>query len=150
MRVVVSPKMRTPMQRLVGKTIYGILIDCEKQHYIAFDTDAGRFVYMADGDCSSESWFYRIVGVDALLGHTVTAEEGVFIGEIKDGRSRQEYDQLYRIKLFTNAGQAHIEFRNSSSSSDGECCSVGGFLFYWGKSTPDDAKWKSVTKDHTV
>ena len=106
------------MDKLIGRVIQKIEVDKHEQQYLVFETDVGRLVYCAYGDCCSESWFADITGVDALLGGRVVAVEGVDMGwvsEEKDKRCRQEHDQLYGYKLTTDKGRAEIVFRNSSN-----------------------------------
>lgn len=112
----VSTEGQGKMRELMGKRINEILIDADEQHYLVFKTDQGDIAYFAEGDCCSESWFYHLLGVDALLGHTVLSVEEVWDGEDPpDEFSRQEVDRLYCVKLVTDSGYADIEFRNSSN-----------------------------------
>ena len=103
------------LKKLVGKTITEVWLDPSDQHYLKFVTDDGDYVYYAEGDCCSECWFYQISGFDALLGHTVLECEDVEMGEISDGKTRQEFDELYGVKIKTTGGRALLEFRNSSN-----------------------------------
>ena len=109
---------------LVGRTIRSVEIDKEEQGYLRLATDSGPVVLIAEGDCCSESWFYQIAGFDALLGHVVRQVEQVDMGDIDDGKTRQEFDQLYSVKIVTDGGHAEIEFRNSSNGYYGGWLSV--------------------------
>ena len=104
------------MKELIGKKITGLRIN-EDQSVLAFDTDQGVIAYDALGDCCSETWFADITGVSALLGGTVqTAVEVSMDGyNVEDGRTRQEWDEAYGVKLTTENGYADIVFRNSSN-----------------------------------
>lgn len=104
------------MKKLIGKKIAGLRIN-EDQSVLAFDTDQGVIAYDALGDCCSETWFADITGVSALLGGTVqTADEVSMDGyNVEDGRTRQEWDEAYGVKLTTEKGYADIVFRNSSN-----------------------------------
>lgn len=129
------------MKELIGKKINKVYLDSEKQQYISFDTDSGLVSYEAEGDCCSESWFYQITGLDALKEGTVSDVEEVDRGEVEDGKSRQEVDQLYSIKIKTDKGRADIEFRNSSNGC------YGGSLELI-KQLPDTTKMAEVTDDY--
>lgn len=104
------------MKKLIGKKITGLRIN-EDQSVLAFYTDQGVIAYETRGDCCSETWFADITGVSALLGGTVqTANEVSMDGyNVKDGRTRQEYDEAYGVKLTTDKGYSDIVFRNSSN-----------------------------------
>jgi hypothetical protein len=104
------------MKELISKKITGMRIN-DDQSVLAFDTDQGTVAYGAWGDCCSETWFADITGVSALLGGTVqTADEVSMEGyNVEDGRTRQEYDEAYGVKLTTDKGYADIVFRNSSN-----------------------------------
>ena len=104
------------MKKLIGKKIAGLRIN-EDQSVLAFDTNQGVIAYYVWGDCCSETWFADITGVSALLGGTVqTADEVSMDGyNVEDGRTRQERDEAYGVKLTTEKGYADIVFRNSSN-----------------------------------
>ena len=111
------------MQELLGRTVNEVYLDKSQQHAIRFMTDQGPIQYRADGDCCSESWFYAVSGLDALLNQIVTNVEEIYMDEklpevkaiIEDGKTRQEYDQLYSVKITTPRGVCELEFRNSSN-----------------------------------
>ena len=104
------------MKKLIGKKIAGLRIN-EDQSVLAFDTDQGVIAYDALGDCCSETWFADITGVSALLGGTVqTADEVSMDGyTVEDGRTRQDFDAAYGVKITTDKGYSDIVFRNSSN-----------------------------------
>jgi hypothetical protein len=102
------------MKELINKTISKILVN-DDQSILIFETNEGDVIYETDADCCSETWFADITGVDALIGTTVTESEEVKMSEVKDGRTRQEYDSFYGIKLKTDKGYASIVYRNSSN-----------------------------------
>lgn len=120
------------MKKLIGKKINGISIN-DDQQILSFDTDQGQVNYVAYGDCCSESWFSDITGVSALLGGTVaTVEEVSMYGyNVEDGRTRQDYDKAYGVKLTTDKGYSDIVFRNSSNGY------YGGNLEDYKKALPD-------------
>jgi hypothetical protein len=137
------------MNELVGKRIN------HEQHYLVFKTDRGDVTYYADGDCCSESWFYHVLGVDALLGHTVLESTEIDVDDPDDDLSRQEVDHLYCIKLKTDAGYADVEFRNSSNGYyGGELVLVDAPDPYgWNKHIKDElakTRFVPVTADYTA
>lgn len=132
------------MNELIGRTINAIQIDDDEQHFLAFDTDNGRIIYMAEGDCCSESWFYHVLGADNLLGQTVLETESYYLGEPGDGFSRQEEDKLYSIKLRTARGYADVEFRNSSNGY------YGGWLDIYLAEWPSSVRAVQLTGDYTA
>lgn len=108
------------MEQLIGKKITELRIN-EDQSVLAFYTDQGVIAYETRGDCCSETWFADITGVDALLGGTVqTADEVSMDGyNVEDGRTRQDFDEAYGVKLTTDKGYSDIVFRNSSNGCYG-------------------------------
>jgi hypothetical protein len=103
------------MKELIGKTISGIRVN-EDQSVLIFDHPNGTTTgYVAEGDCCSETWFADITGVAALLGGTVAEVEQVEMEAVEDGRTRQEWDLFYGVKLRTDKGFADIVYRNSSN-----------------------------------
>lgn len=102
------------MKELVGKKINGLFVNSD-QSLLVFDTDGGDVAYRTWGDCCSETWFADIVGVPALLGGIVASADDVEMADVEDGRTRQEYDHLYGVKIKTDKGYADIVYRNSSN-----------------------------------
>ena len=104
------------MKQLIGKKITELRISAD-QSVLAFYTDQGVIAYETYGDCCSETWFADITGVSALLGGTVqTADEVSMDGyNVEDGRTRQDFDEAYGVKLTTDKGYSDIVFRNSSN-----------------------------------
>jgi len=102
------------MQNLVGRKVSALSIS-DDQTTLVVTHDAGEARYFTDGDCCSETWIADIVGVDRLLGQTVLAVEDVAMESVEDGRTRQDYDQFYGIKLTTTGGCVDLIYRNSSN-----------------------------------
>lgn len=102
------------MKELIGKKINKILVNSD-QSVLIFDTDQGDVAYETYADCCSETWFADITGVAALLGGTVATVEEVDIEVVEDGRTRQEEDCFYGVKIVTDKGHAAIVYRNSSN-----------------------------------
>lgn len=107
------------MKELIGKVISELKVSKDDQSFLAFYHPDGTCTsYDAVGDCCSETWFADITGVDCLLGHTVLSVEEMEMpdfDEDTDKRSRQEYDDIYGIKIITDKGYVDIVFRNSSN-----------------------------------
>ena len=103
------------MNELIGKTVSGLRVN-EDQSVLVFDHPDGTSTsYVTDGDCCSETWFADITGVAALLGGKVLEVEAVDLPTVDDGRTRQEEDSFYGMKLRTDKGYADIVYRNSSN-----------------------------------
>lgn len=102
------------MKEIIGKTINGIFIN-EDQSILIFDTNEGDVTYQTESECCSETWFADITGVDALIGGTVQNATEVEMESVVDGRTRQEEDEFYGVKIFTNKGYSSIVYRNSSN-----------------------------------
>ena len=116
------------MKELIGKKINGLYVNAD-QSLLVFDTDDGDVAYRAWGDCCSETWFADIVGVPALLGGVVASAEDVEMVAVEDGRTRQECDQFYGVKIKTDKGYADIVYRNSSNGyygGDIDYVDIGG------------------------
>lgn len=119
------------MHALEGRRVEQLRIEQGDERLI-FVTDQGPIAYETDGDCCSETWFADITGVDCLLGHVVTKIEDVEYANYdgadgirppeEDGRSRQEVDQYYGVKLTTDLGYVDIVYRNSSNGYYGGDC----------------------------
>lgn len=109
------------MRELFEREISNIYIDKDKQEAIKFKVssswpDHGKeFTYLTDGDCCSETWFADIIGLNNLRNSTVTGIEIINMPSVDDGRTRQEYDEIYAYKLMTKEGVCEIIFRNSSN-----------------------------------
>ena len=108
--------MDSELQELLGRTVTGLYVS-DDQGLLVVTTDTGTLAFEAEGDCCSESWFADILGVDALLMHTVSAVEDVALGDynVEDGRGRQDEDDVYGHRLTTERGYADIIYRNSSN-----------------------------------
>lgn len=115
------------MKELLGKRINKILVNSD-QSVLIFDTNFGDVAYETYGDCCSETWFADITGVAALLGGVVTTVEVVDIEVVDDGRTRQEEDEFYGVKITTDKGYADIVYRNSSNGYYGGSADYAAYL----------------------
>ena len=97
---------------LVGQTITKLTLNDDATE-LEFATPSGRFVFQAEGDCCSDSWFNHLSGVSALLGQTVrnVIEREVVIAS----GTRQDEDRVYGWSLVTDLGHVDLELRNSSN-----------------------------------
>lgn len=102
------------MSSLVGKTIKQVYIS-RGEDFLVVLHDEGHSLYETYGDCCSETWIADLVGVQNLLGHKVLHVEDVAMEDVEDGRTRQEYDQFFGIKIATTGGYVDIIYRNSSN-----------------------------------
>lgn len=111
------------MKELKNKKIYKVEISIG-EHFLIFETDIGKMVYEAIGDCCSESWFAEIIGLNNIIGEKVieVIEKDLPSYNLDDGRSRQEIDSVYCYTLTTKKGHCDIVFRNSSNGY------YGGYL----------------------
>lgn len=150
------------MKELIGSKIDRVIVENSMNYYIVFISGDKEYIYAAQGECCSESWFYHILGIDCLIGHTVQKVDEIDMGEIDDGLTRQGYDKLYKITLTTESGYCDIEFRNSSNGYYGGWCSytesaeegkthlqMNPKHFSW-QGNPGDFVWKEVTEDWTA
>lgn len=102
------------MQNLVGRKVRKLFVS-DDQTVLVFKLGRGEALYECEGDCCSYTWVADIVGVDRLLGQTVLKAEWMEVEAVEDGRSRQEEDAFYGIKLTTTGGYVDIVYRNSSN-----------------------------------
>lgn len=106
--------MDSVMEDLVGKTVSKVEISSGEE-VLVVTHDSGRSVYETEGDCCSQTWIADIVGVANLIGHKVIKVESLEVNCVDDGRTRQEVDSFYGIKLHTTGGYVDIVYRNSSN-----------------------------------
>ena len=108
---------------LIGKRVLSVWLN-EQRSTLHIETGDKWHEYHADGDCCSWSWWYRVKGLTALVGHTVHAEADGGCDDVdpKDGLCQQEEDQVYGVTLLTEAGACELCYRNSSNGY------YGGFL----------------------
>lgn len=105
------------LPKLVGLKVNALWVSVDDE-VLVLQTDSGQVAITTYADCCSETWFADIVGVSSLIGHTITAATAVELPDppVDDGRSRQESDAAYGIRLTTDApGDVDIVYRNSSN-----------------------------------
>lgn len=100
-------------------------------------------LYETYADCCSETWFSDIVGVANLFQQKIMAIEILEFGEVEDGRSRQEVDEAYGVKLKTTSGYVDIAYRNSSNGY------YGGSVSLISK-VPANVEWITIEEDYSV
>lgn len=101
------------MEQLIGNRVDRVTLS-DDATIIEFSCPNGRYTYVAEGDCCSESWFNHLSGVGVLLGQTVREviqrdEPAIVAG------TRQEEDRVYGWTLVTDRGHVDLEMRNSSN-----------------------------------
>lgn len=114
-------------KELAGKMLIALEIDLDRQHYARLVTDDGVYVIYAEGDCCSESWFADALYVPRKLPVKLSSIEGVRLPDPpNDGRTRQEYDQAYSVRIHHDGleGSTELVFRNSSNGYYGGWFSV--------------------------
>lgn len=124
------------MKELTGCKILSIEVN-DVADILIFNVEGREsIVYLAVGDCCSETWFADIFGVDALLGGTVSKVERMKLPDYNtyDGRGRQDVDLVYGYKIVTDKGYADVVYRNSSNGW------YGGWVEYYPRS---DCKFTS-------
>ena len=148
------------MKELVGKTIRGLYVN-EDQSMLKFDTDQGELIYLAEGDCCSESWFADIMFGWKFFNNVVTSVEELEVPDwltrlvSNDKRTRQEYDQVYGYQIVVsaalyesgNAKSCDVIFRNSSNGYYGGWCGLLECESKWAKEKLDIAEWTQITED---
>ncbi len=106
------------MEHLIGHLIRALYVSPGEEQ-LAFVTDKATITYGTDADCCSETWFADVLGVNALLGATVTAVEDLQLpagyDAQTDGRTRQEEDDVYGHTIVTDRGRCTVIYRNSSN-----------------------------------
>ncbi len=128
MKAKMSYVQKNNFEELVGAKVNGLFGDKES---LGFSTDLGAFVYEAEGDCCSHSWFEHVTGLDNLIGHIVREVTVIEMADVsapgdEDSEDRY-YDQLtqcYGYRIATDKGYFEIEMRNESNGY------YGGYVKY--------------------
>jgi hypothetical protein len=129
------------MKELIGKTITGLFVNEDQSGLMFTHPDNEKTCYETYADCCSETWFADITGVSALLDSTVLEVENTDLLETEDGRTRQEYDRFYGVKLKTTKGYVDIVYRNSSNGY------YGGEIEYKAQGLPEGCELTPITDD---
>ena len=115
--------MNDEFDAMVGRVVDALLVSAD-QGSVALVCGAKVFIWATEGDCCSEAWFSDIDGVDDLFGREVMKVERVEMPQIDDGRTRQECDEFYGVKVTTDRGYVDFVFRCSSNGYYGAWMSV--------------------------
>lgn len=109
------PHRNSPFESLLGRKVLRVWLKSDTT--LALSTDAGVLRYEVDADCCSESWFYRVLRADALVGGRVVAvlEGKTDDVDPEDGLGRQESDEVNGYSILTDKGVCEVTFRNSSN-----------------------------------
>lgn len=150
------------MKELIGKTVKQIFVS-DDQQLIKFVTNNADIIYYADGDCCSETWFADILFGYKFFDTEIESVEALDVPEWvthmanKDGRGRQEEDEVYGFQLKTvckqqgiyssRASWCDIIFRNSSNGYYGGSCEYLDPNNSWGKEKIVEAVWEEITED---
>lgn len=104
------------MKQLIGKKIISLKINGD-QTVLMIESIDEIFMFLAEGDCCSETWFAEIIGVNYLIGATVLKVDNLDLPDynLNDGKCRQAKDTVYGIRLITDKGETDIIYRNSSN-----------------------------------
>jgi len=107
------------MEELLGKKIDAIYIS-ECRTYLAFiyNLSGDSIVYIATGDCCSETWFESIINPEIIIGEYII-EIGIKNSRII-AKDADETIESNGYILKTKKGYTDIEYRNSSNG------------YYWG------------------
>lgn len=142
------------MKELIGKKVVAINVN-QDQILLKFTTDIGEdIIYAAEGDCCSETWWADIVFSGRKpFPFTVLTEGSIefpmWADKIvnSDGKSRQDYDQVYGQKLKTDAGCVEFIYRNSSNGYYGGDYSLVDIQHTYYQRALNSAEWTSITGD---
>lgn len=151
------------MKELIGKVVNTLYVN-EDQTLIKFDTDQGNVIYIAEGDCCSETWFADIMFGWKFFHNTVVSVTEIDVPEwvnklaTNDNRTRQEYDQVYGYQVVTgsenttkhesnNSRSCDIIFRNSSNGYYYGWCDLIDETNPRSKKKVDEAEWTQITED---
>lgn len=104
------------LEPLIGKYIAEVRMLDDSCLYV-LTGDGQCYEVSLHADCCSETWFYSIENINALIGHKVL--QAVEVDEshvdVDDGLCRQDSDSVYSIGLQTQAGICSFIYRNSSN-----------------------------------
>jgi hypothetical protein len=116
------------MKGLVGLRVAGLQVGdlvhlpqswSEGEAALIFHTDLrdAPVMYRAFGDCCSQSRFADITGIQNPIGGVVIRVEVNPLENynVKDGRTREEYDKAYGWDIYTERGVCSVIMRNSSN-----------------------------------
>lgn len=152
------------MQELLGRTVREMFVN-EDQSLLKFTLDDGEesLIYETTGDCCSETWFADIIFGYKFFGSKVTEVNELEVPEwlnklvTRDGRTRQEYDEVYGFQIKcantnssvygSNASECDIVFRNSSNGYYGGWCGLMDQDSKWSREKLADAEWTKITED---
>lgn len=150
------------MKELVGKVVKEMYVN-EDQSLLKFVTDSGEVVYITEADCCSETWFADIIFGHTFFGKVVSevteleVPDWVSVLLTKDGRTRQEYDQVYGYQIVcantsdyrfgSNSSNCDIIFRNSSNGYYGGSCELVDETSTYQKKHIQESVWTQITED---
>jgi len=138
------------MEHLIGHIIRALYV-APGEGQLAFVTDIATITYGTDADCCSETWFADVLGVNALLGATVTAVEDLQLpagyDAQNDGRTRQEEDDVYGHTVVTDRGRCTVIYRNSSNGYYGGWLTGPTIVEPAAPPSSSPMAWRQITDD---
>lgn len=128
-----------------GHRVDKIFLKADGEDAIRFEIEGNRHNdFWCEGDCCSESWISDLIGVENIIGAVVSHVECKELPDYncKDGRGRQEEDEVYGFTFKTDKGDFDLIFRNSSNGY------YGGWLEF--AEYGIDCAWKEITADYPL
>jgi hypothetical protein len=124
---------------VVGKTVIGVDVSDDEEALRFRCADGSTVVWDTYGDCCSETWWADAYELNALRGASVLSAEEIALPDynVEDGRSRQEEDEVYGVRIATDKGEACFAFRNSSNGYYGGEAMLGA--------DSPDISWREIT-----
>lgn len=110
------------MKELIGHIIRKLGVSPDQSTMYFKLEDGKTYAQTLDADCCSESWFADVINFPAMMGTTILSVTKIELPEYNtdDGRTRQDVDQVYGVRITSIKGNTTIAFRNSSNG------------YYWG------------------
>lgn len=116
------------LDALKGREVLGLDVSPDEAA-LRFRCAAGvNVVWETEADCCSETWWADGFELNSLRGAVVTEAETVDLADynVEDGRTRQEEDEVYGVRIRTDRGVTTLAFRNSSNGYYGGWAGLGG------------------------
>lgn len=122
---------------LLGRVVKKLYVSADDTR-LAFELKTGSFlIWELYSECCSQTWFADILGIKDLINSKIIDVTSWFPDSVEDGRSLQEVERFYGIKIHHEKGITDIIFRNSSNGYYGGYLNNAPVLT---KKLPDDFK----------
>lgn len=127
------------LSALDGRIVIGLDVSPEEAALRFRFSDGEAVVWETEGDCCSQSWWADGLQLNSLRGAAVTAAETIDLPDydLDDGRTRQEEDSVYGVRITTDKGVTTLAFRNSSNGYYGGWAGLGG--------DAEGTDWREIT-----